>query len=100
MKQIFLYLLLILLVIGLIFSINKDNKKNGFEAKSNRSGHSGGEYVDPYITRKGKFVKGHVRKSVSTNPNAIRNQAKSRYYYETHKHIIKSNRKNKRKDGD
>ena len=40
-------------------------------------------YVPPTTTYKGQFRKGYVRKSVSTNPNAIRNQSKSKYYYET-----------------
>ena len=40
-------------------------------------------YVSPSINYKGQFRKGYVRKSVSTNPNAIRNQSKSRYYYKT-----------------
>jgi hypothetical protein len=38
-------------------------------------------YVPPSINYKGQFRKGYVRKSVSTNPNAIRNQSKSKYYY-------------------
>ncbi|MFN5888680.1 MAG: Clp protease N-terminal domain-containing protein, partial [Flavobacteriales bacterium] len=37
-------------------------------------------YVPPTTTYKGQFRKGYVRKSVSTNPNAIRNQSKSKYY--------------------
>jgi hypothetical protein len=40
-------------------------------------------YVPPTINYKGQFRKGYVRKSVSSNPNAIRNQSKSRYYYKT-----------------
>ncbi|PHX74616.1 MAG: hypothetical protein CK547_02360 [Chitinophagaceae bacterium] len=40
-------------------------------------------YVSPSINYKGQFRKGYVRKSVSTNKNAIRNQARSKYYYET-----------------
>jgi hypothetical protein len=39
--------------------------------------------VPPTTTFKGQFRKGYVRKSVSTNPNAIRNQSKSKYYYKT-----------------
>ena len=48
-----------------------------------RSDSAGGTYVKPTITRTGKFRKGYVRKSVSTNKNAIRNQNRSRYYYKT-----------------
>ena len=40
-------------------------------------------YVPPSINYKGQYRKGYVRKSVSTNKNAIRNQARSKYYYET-----------------
>ena len=40
-------------------------------------------YVPPTINYKGQFRKGYFRKSVSTNPNAIRNQSKSKYYYKT-----------------
>lgn len=40
-------------------------------------------YVPPSINYKGQFRKGYVRKSISTNPNAIRNQSKSKYYYKT-----------------
>jgi hypothetical protein len=40
-------------------------------------------YIPPSINYKGQFRKGYVRKSVSSNPNAIRNQSKSKYYYKT-----------------
>lgn len=40
-------------------------------------------YVPPSINYKGQYRKGYVRRSVSNNPNAIRNQSKSRYYYKT-----------------
>lgn len=40
-------------------------------------------YVKPSIDRNGKFRKGYVRRSVSTNKNAIKNQNRSRYYYKT-----------------
>jgi len=40
-------------------------------------------YVKPSIDYKGKFRKGHVRMPVSTNKNAISNQNRSRYYYQT-----------------
>ncbi len=48
-----------------------------------KSDKAGGVYVKPTITRTGKFRKGHVRKNVSTNKNAIKNQNRSRYYYHT-----------------
>ncbi len=40
-------------------------------------------YVPPTINYKGQYRKGYARKSVSTRPNAVKNQAKSRYYYKT-----------------
>ncbi len=48
-----------------------------------KSDKAGGVYVKPTITRTGKFRKGHVRKNVSTDKNAIKNQNRSRYYYRT-----------------
>jgi hypothetical protein len=52
--------------------------------KHTESGSSN-EYVEPYVTRTGKFVKGHVRKSVSTSPNAVKKQNYSKGYYQRHK---------------
>ncbi len=40
-------------------------------------------YVKPYVTRTGKIVSGHYRKSYSTSPSVFKNRAKSRYYYHT-----------------
>jgi hypothetical protein len=40
-------------------------------------------YVSPSINYKGQFRPGNVRKPVSTKPNAIRNQTRSKYYYQT-----------------
>ena len=48
-----------------------------------KSDKAGGVYVKPTITRTGKFRKGHVRKNVSTDKNAIKNQNRSRHYYHT-----------------
>jgi hypothetical protein len=48
-----------------------------------KSDKAGGTYVKPTITRTGKFRKGYVRKNVSTDKNAIKNQNRSRYYYQT-----------------
>jgi hypothetical protein len=39
--------------------------------------------VSPSINYKGKFKKGYVRKDVSTDKNASKNRARSRYYYQT-----------------
>jgi hypothetical protein len=57
-----------------------------------KSDSAGGTYVKPTITRTGKFRKGHVRRKVSTDKNAIKNQNRSRYYYHTRgKYLRKKN---------
>lgn len=70
MKTIILFFLI--LIVGLIPSC--DFKK---------SDSAGGTYVKPSVDYKGQTRKGHVRKKVSTNKNAIKNQNRSRYYYQT-----------------
>lgn len=50
---------------------------------------SGASNVSSYITKKGKFVKAHGRRSTSTAPDAARKRGKSRYYYQTHKHSLR-----------
>lgn len=40
-------------------------------------------YVPPSVNYKGQFRRGYVRKPVSTKASAIRNQARSKYYYKT-----------------
>jgi hypothetical protein len=49
-------------------------------------GDSGGRkpvYVKPSVDKNGRFRKGHVRMPVSTKKNAVKNQNKSKYYYQT-----------------
>jgi hypothetical protein len=70
----FSFLILLLLFLASRFFISCDFKK---------SENAGGTYVKPSIDYKGKMRKGYVRKKVSTNKNAIKNQNKSRYYYQT-----------------
>ncbi|MBU3714782.1 MAG: hypothetical protein FGM46_07515 [Ferruginibacter sp.] len=53
---------------------------------------AGGTYVKPSIDYKGKFRKGHVRKPVSTDKNAINNRTRSKYYYETRGKYRKRNK--------
>jgi hypothetical protein len=48
-----------------------------------KSDSAGGTYVKPSVNYKGQTRKGHVRKKVSTNKNAMKNQNRSRYYYQT-----------------
>jgi hypothetical protein len=68
-------LLFIVLIGVLTFSIPScDFKKSD---KSNRS------YVKPSVNYKGQMRKAHVRKKVSTDKNAIKNQNRSRYYNQT-----------------
>ena len=67
------FILLLLLSVTSIF-ISCDFKK---------SENAGGTYVKPSIDYKGRMRKGYVRKKVSTNKNAIKNQNRSRYYYHT-----------------
>lgn len=56
----------------------------GCDAKpQNRKRASKALYVEPSIDRRGRFRKGHVRKPVSTSKDAIKNQNRSRYYYQT-----------------
>lgn len=55
----------------------------GVGCDGKRSDKAGGSYVKPSVNYKGQFRKGHVRKKVSTDKNAIKNQARSRYYYHT-----------------
>ena len=46
---------------------------------------SSNSYVKPYHTRTGRLVKAHLRKSVSTSPNAVKRQNYSKGYYQRHK---------------
>ena len=48
-----------------------------------KSDKAGGSYVKPSVNYKGQTRKGHIRKKVSTDKNAIKNQNRSRYYYQT-----------------
>jgi hypothetical protein len=64
-------ILLIVTVIGLVSCDGED---------------SGGRkpiYVKPSVDKNGRVRKGYVRMPVSTKKNAIKNQNKSKYYYQT-----------------
>lgn len=67
--------IIILFTLSLFFS--------GCDLKPIKERKSGSVYVKPTVTKRGTLRKGYVRKSVSTDKNAMRNQAKSRYYYHT-----------------
>ena len=55
----------------------------GCDIKEKESKPKKASYVSTSINYKGQFRPGYVRKSVSLNPNAIRNQTRSKYYYQT-----------------
>ena len=40
-------------------------------------------YVKPSVDKNGRVRKGHMRMPVSTKKNAVKNQNKSKYYYQT-----------------
>jgi hypothetical protein len=72
MKNLNVYsIVLILILSSLTLNINK------------LSAQRKASYVKPYVTRTGKIVSGHYRKSYSTSPSVFKNRAKSRYYYHT-----------------
>jgi hypothetical protein len=70
-------LYLVILLTGLVwFLVGCD-----FQPATKRGGKP--TYVSPSVDSRGRVRKGYVRMPVSTNNNAVRNQGKSRYYYET-----------------
>ena len=72
MKKIHISFLVVLLILcSLTLSIN------------NLAAQRKASYVKPYVTRTGKIVSAHYRKSVSTSPSAFKSRAKSKYYYHT-----------------
>ena len=72
MKKIHISFLLVFLILSsLTLSIN------------NLAAQRKASYVKPYVTRTGKIVSAHYRKSVSTSPSAFKSRAKSKYYYHT-----------------
>jgi hypothetical protein len=58
--------------------------------------NSGGKtvYVKPSIDYKGKFRKGHIRRAVNTKKDAVQNQNRSRYYYQTRGKYRRKSKKN------
>jgi flagellar basal body-associated protein FliL len=78
---IFIFLMMALIVLYVVVSggITKSGSSN--------------TYVKPYHTRTGKMVKGHVRKSVSTSPNAVKRRNYSKGYYQRHKYRYRKAKK-------
>jgi hypothetical protein len=58
--------------------ISSCDSSNGYDENS-----SGAVYVKPSVDYKGRYRKGHVRFKTSTKKDAIKSQARSRYYYHT-----------------
>ena len=77
-----LFLIVVMAVLGGIVFFSKGNATN-----SNNS------YVKPHHTKSGKLVKGHVRKSVSTSPNAFKKRSYSKGYYDRHKFRYRKTKK-------
>ncbi len=63
-------------IVALVIAVITQNQNSAFAQRKS-------SYVKPYVTRKGKIVSGHYRKSYSTSPNVFKNRARSRYYYHT-----------------
>ena len=53
----------------------------GCDIEEKKERKSKSTYVKPYVTQSGKLVKGAVRKSWSSSPNRIKNQNRSKSYY-------------------
>ena len=51
--------------------------------EKDRNPPSKGTWVSPSVDSRGRMRKGHYRRPVSTSKNAVKNQARSRYYYQT-----------------
>lgn len=70
-----LFSIIIVGIIVFIVFVSGDFTKSG----------SSNSYVKPYHTRTGRLVKAHVRKNISTSPNAVKRQNYSKGYYQRHK---------------
>ena len=67
--------LIVVFVFFLLFSFIGCDIQDKKERKSKST------YVKPYVTQSGKLVRGKVRKSWSSSPNRIKNQNRSKSYY-------------------
>jgi hypothetical protein len=65
----------------------------GCDIQEKKERKSKSTYVKPYVTQSGKLVRGGVRKSWSSSPNRIKNQNRSKSYYNRN-----TNRKKLRKE--
>ena len=55
----------------------------GFNIKEKEVKPKKATYVSPFINFKRQFRSNYLRKSVSTNANASRNQTRSKYFFQT-----------------
>ncbi len=62
----------------LFLLISNCDQSNGYDDNS-----SGAVYVKPSVDYRGRYRKGHVRFKTSTKKDALKSQARSRYYYHT-----------------
>ncbi|MEI6313195.1 MAG: DNA/RNA non-specific endonuclease [Bacteroidota bacterium] len=69
------------IIVSFILLLLSACSSNNNDPLSNRSKES--VYVKSYIDYKGNYHKGYVKFPVSKNKNAIKNNSKSHYYYET-----------------
>ena len=53
----------------------------GCDVQDKKERKSKSTYVKPYVTQSGKLVRGRVRRSWSSSPNRIKNQNRSKSYY-------------------
>ena len=53
----------------------------GCDIQEKKERKSKSTYVNPYVTQSGRLVKGSVRKRWSSSPNWIKNQNRSKSYY-------------------
>jgi hypothetical protein len=53
----------------------------GCDIQEKKERKSKSTYIKPYVTQSGRLVKGSVRKSWSSSPNRIKNQNRSKSYY-------------------
>ena len=72
-KYILKRLAYLVVVCVLSFSCNGDETSSGRKPV----------YVKPSVDKNGRVRKGHMRMPVSTKKNAVKNQNKSKYYYQT-----------------
>lgn len=80
------FLFAVIFVFSFSFSLSSCTDNEGQNNKST--------YVKPSIDYKGRYRKGHVRMPSSTKKDAIKNQNKSRYYYQTRGKYRRKNKRN------